>query len=70
MDAASETKNKKLDVESLINDGVIKSKIDPSDRDKMIDKLTSEMKKAAKDLDFEQAAAIRDVIIALKEGAQ
>ncbi len=70
MGAASETKNKKLDVESLINDGVIKSKIDPSDRDKMIDKLTSEMKKAAKDLDFEQAAAIRDVIIALKEGAQ
>ena len=32
------------------------------DKKKLIDKLTSEMKRAAKDLDFETAALIRDKI--------
>lgn len=65
--AAGDVKGKKIDVASLINDGELKGKVDPEDKEKMIAKLTNEMKKAAKDLDFEQAAMIRDVIIALKE---
>jgi len=65
--AAGDTKSKKIDVASLINDGKLKGKVDEEDRQKLITRLTAEMKKAAKDLDFEQAAMIRDVIIALKE---
>ena len=68
-EAATETRASHLDVESLINDGVVKGKQDPKELEKMITKLTTEMKKAAKDLDFERAAAIRDVIITLKESA-
>ncbi|SCW52194.1 Excinuclease ABC subunit B [Ruminococcaceae bacterium YRB3002] len=68
--AARDARVRKLDVDSLINDGVVQGEIDASEREKMIEKLTKEMKKAAKDLDFEQAAAIRDVIIALKESAK
>jgi len=68
-EAATETHATHIDVESLINDGVVKGKQDPKELEKMITKLTSEMKKAAKDLDFERAAAIRDVIITLKESA-
>ena len=68
-EAATETRATHIDVESLINDGVVKGKQDPKELEKMITKLTSEMKKAAKDLDFERAAAIRDVIITLKESA-
>ncbi len=68
-EAATETRATHIDVESLINDGVVKGKQDPNELEKMITKLTSEMKKAAKDLDFERAAAIRDVIITLKESA-
>ena len=68
-EAATETRATHLDVESLINDGVVKGKQDPKELEKMITKLTTEMKKAAKDLDFERAAAIRDVIITLKESA-
>jgi excinuclease ABC subunit B len=40
------------------------------DREKLIASLTSEMKKAAKDLDFERAAELRDVIIGLKTKVQ
>ena len=36
------------------------------ENNKLIDKLTIEMTKAAKDLDFERAAEIRDIIIELK----
>ena len=60
-------KGKKLDIESLINDGELIGKLDAKDREKLITRLTSEMKKAAKELDFEQAATLRDVIISLKE---
>ena len=36
------------------------------DKDKLINKLTREMEQAAKDLEFEKAAEIRDIIIELK----
>ena len=65
--AAGEVKGRKVDVESLINNGELRSNVSAEDKEKMITRLTAEMKKAAKDLDFEQAAMIRDVIIALKE---
>ena len=68
-EAASENKSARIDVEALINDGVVKGKHDAKELEKMINKLTTEMKKAAKELDFERAAAIRDVIITLKESA-
>ena len=63
-DSAKEEKIQKLDVKSLINKG--KASVDKEDREKLIKKLTSEMKKAAHDLEFEKAAEIRDVIISLK----
>jgi len=63
-DSAKEEKIQKLDVKSLINKG--KASVDKEDREKLINKLTSEMKKAAHDLEFEKAAEIRDVIISLK----
>ena len=65
--AASEVKNRKFDIDALINDGEVRGKLTDEEREAMINRLTKDMKKAAKDLDFEQAAAIRDVIIALKE---
>lgn len=63
-DSAKEEKIQKLDVKNLINKG--KASVDKEDREKLINKLTSEMKKAAHDLEFEKAAEIRDVIISLK----
>jgi len=39
-----------------------KTEVTPENRDKIIAKLTKEMQKAAKELDFEKAAAIRDEI--------
>lgn len=53
-----------IDATRLINDGV--SGGTEEDNKKLIDKLTAEMTKAAKDLDFEKAAEIRDIIIELK----
>ncbi len=41
-------------------------KIPVRDRKKLIEKLTADMKRAAKELDFESAAAIRDRIMRLK----
>ena len=64
--AAKSAKVKKFDVDSLINDGKIKGDLTEEEKAKLIDSLTKKMKKAAKDLDFEEAAAIRDVIIAIK----
>ena len=63
---AKSSKVKKFDIDSLINDGKNKGNLSEEDKAKLIDGLTKKMKKAAKDLDFEEAAAIRDVIIALK----
>ena len=53
-----------IDPARLINDGV--SGGTEEENNKLIDKLTIEMTKAAKDLDFERAAEIRDIIIELK----
>ena len=55
---------KGIDAEKLINEGV--SGGSKEDNDKLIVKLTAEMTKAAKDLDFERAAELRDIIIELK----
>ncbi|MBO4426701.1 MAG: excinuclease ABC subunit UvrB [Clostridiales bacterium] len=62
--AASAKKDTGIDPESLINDGVTGGT--KEDRDKMIEKLTREMEKAAKSLEFEKAAELRDIIIELK----
>ena len=53
-----------IDAAKLINEGV--SGGTEEENNKLIDKLTVEMTKAAKDLDFERAAEIRDIIIELK----
>ncbi|MBR3247063.1 MAG: excinuclease ABC subunit UvrB [Clostridiales bacterium] len=53
-----------IDAARLINEGV--SGGTEEENKKLIDKLTIEMTKAAKDLDFERAAEIRDIIIELK----
>ena len=62
--SASAKKNTGIDPESLINDGVTGGTRE--DKDKMIEKLTREMEKAAKSLEFEKAAELRDIIIELK----
>ena len=53
-----------IDAAKLINEGV--SGGTEEENKKLIEKLTVEMTKAAKDLDFEKAAEIRDIIIELK----
>lgn len=58
------SKNNNIDAARLINDGV--SGGTEEENNKLIEKLTVEMTKAAKDLDFEKAAEIRDIIIELK----
>ena len=62
--SASAKKSAGIDPESLINDGVTGGTRE--DKDKMIEKLTREMEKAAKSLEFEKAAELRDIIIELK----
>ncbi len=62
--SASAKKSTGIDPESLINDGVTGGTRE--DKDKMIEKLTREMEKAAKSLEFEKAAELRDIIIELK----
>ena len=62
--SASAVKPSGIDPEKLINDGVASGS--KEDKDKMIEKLTREMEKAAKDLEFEKAAELRDIIIELK----
>ena len=44
-----------------------KNKTSNKDKDKIIEQLTIEMKQAAKELDFERAAELRDVILELKQ---
>jgi len=62
--SATAKKSTGIDPESLINDGVTGGTRE--DKDKMIEKLTREMEKAAKSLEFEKAAELRDIIIELK----
>ena len=64
-DSAKSEKIKKLDARKLIDKGDAGSMSD-EDKTKLIARLTKEMKAAAKDLDFEKAAELRDVIISLK----
>lgn len=64
-DSAKSEKIKKLDTRKLIDKGDPGS-ISDEDKEKLIAKLTKEMKNAAKELDFEKAAELRDVIISLK----
>lgn len=66
-DAAKKDKVKKLDVKKLIENND-PGKLSAEDRQKLIESLTKDMKAAAKELDFEKAAGIRDAIIALKNG--
>ena len=64
-DSAKSEKIKKLDAKKLIDKGD-PGNISEDDKEKLIAKLTKEMKTAAKELDFEKAAELRDVIISLK----
>lgn len=66
-DAAKKDKVKKLDVKKLIENND-PGKLSSDDREKLIASLTKDMKAAAKELDFEKAASLRDAIIALKNG--
>ncbi|MCR4689641.1 MAG: excinuclease ABC subunit UvrB [Saccharofermentans sp.] len=60
----SKSKKPKYDPERIINNGEFGGSAE--DKDKLINKLTREMEQAAKDLEFEKAAEIRDIIIELK----
>ncbi len=64
-DAAKKDKIKKIDIKKLINEND-PGRLSGEDRAKLIESLTNDMKKAAKELDFEKAAELRDVIISLK----
>ncbi len=64
-DAAKKDKIKKIDIRKLINEND-PGRLSGEDRAKLIESLTNDMKKAAKELDFEKAAELRDVIISLK----
>ena len=67
-EAGKKEKIKKLDVKKLIETSD-PGKLSDEDRERLIANLTVQMKKAAKDLDFEKAAELRDVIIGLKNKA-
>ena len=62
--SGSKSKSRKKDVADLIDGGKVSS-IGNEDRQKMIERITREMKSAAKELDFERAAELRDIIITL-----
>lgn len=49
-----------------LSSGLYKKKISKVERDKIIDQLKDEMKIAAKELDFEEAARIRDLIFEIE----
>ena len=61
---SSSGKRTGIDPTRLINEGV--SSGSAEDNEKMIAQLTIEMTNAAKNLEFEKAAEIRDIIIELK----
>ncbi len=52
----------------MVEDKSPKKKLTAKDREAMIEKLTREMKQAAKELEFEKAAYIRDEIARLRSG--
>ena len=53
-----------------IKDGMVEMGVQKKDLPKLIDKLEKDMKKAAKILDFERAAEIRDKLKKLREMAE
>ena len=66
-ESSSKTRGKgkaKADPVRIISNGEFAGSSE--DKDKLINKLTREMEQAAKDLEFEKAAEIRDIIIELK----
>jgi len=52
----------------MVEDNSPKKKLSAKDREAMIEKLTREMKQAAKELEFEKAAFIRDEIARIRSG--
>lgn len=64
-DSAKSEKVKKIDVKKLINKGDAGTASE-EDKEKLIARLEKEMRAAAKELDFEKAAELRDIIISLK----
>ena len=55
-------------VEGVEDTAPKKRKLSAKDREALIEKLTREMKQAAKELEFEKAAFIRDEIARIKSG--
>ena len=61
-------KRKGTGIESVEETASKKRKLSAKEREAMIEKLTREMKQAAKELEFEKAAFLRDEIARLKSG--
>ena len=57
-------------LEDIVAEEMVELGIDKKDLPKLIDKLEKDMKKAAKILDFERAAEIRDKLKKLREMAE
>ena len=57
----------KVEEDSGIIDMTSLSEMSSIEKKKLISNLESQMKEAAKNLDFEQAASLRDMILELKE---
>ena len=66
-DDGKKDKKSKDNIRKILEGGA--SSVPEEDKTKLIGKLQKEMAKAAKDLDFERAAELRDTIILLKGGA-
>ena len=58
--------NSDKETEDLASDEVEFSKMTKAEQKEMIDRLKTQMKQAAKDLKFEEAASLRDTILELE----
>ena len=58
------------DLEDIVAEEMVEMGINKKDLPKLIDQLEKDMKKAAKILDFERAAEIRDKLKKLREMAE
>lgn len=65
-DQISVLDNSDKETEDLANDEVEFSKMTKAEQKEMIDRLKTQMKQAAKDLKFEEAASLRDTILELE----
>ncbi|OWZ83813.1 excinuclease ABC subunit UvrB [Natranaerobius trueperi] len=63
-DVIEATKTVEEEKESVVPDNI--SELSPKERKKVIEKIQKEMKQAAKDLEFERATELRDLLIELK----